>query len=225
MARSLATFATSRLLDHPLYNLLPRPIRRDVWDETTRHLLSYCSDKELMAIIEEFANRFYEPFSQYPAATGNHHAYPGGLLNHTYQMLRMLDGLYPCLPYQVKVEHCILAILFHDCGKLYEYSKQGEAQPDMYLLGHIFIGAHWLQNILESKGFDKEETKRIVHCVLAHHGVREFGSPVVPCTQEAIIVSHIDNLSAKTDTWEGAGDMEYMNALGTKKVGPLQTSP
>ena len=50
---------------------------------------------------------------------------------------------------------------------------------------------------------------------------REFGSPVVPCTQEAIVVSHIDNLSAKTDTWEGAGDMEYMNALGTKKVAPL----
>jgi hypothetical protein len=56
--------------------------------------------------------------------------------------------------------------------------------------------------------------------VLSHHGTREFGSPVVPCTQEAIVVTHIDNLSAKTDMWEGAGDMEYMNALGTKKVAP-----
>ena len=209
------------LLDHPLYNLLPRPIRRDVWDATIQKLLSYCSDKALMAVIEEFANRFFEPYSLYPAATNMHHAYPGGLLNHTYQMLHMLEGLYPCLPYSIKVEHCILAILFHDSGKTCEYSKQGEAQPDMYLLGHIYMGAHWLHNILDSKGFDKEETKRIVHCVLAHHGNREFGSPVVPCTQEAIVVNHIDNLSAKTDTLEGAGDMEYVNALGTRKVAPL----
>lgn len=206
------------LLDHPLYNLLPRPVRRDVWDDTLRKLLSHCTDTTLMAIIEEYGSRFYEPFSHYPAATSMHHAYPGGLLNHTQQMLRMLEGLYPCLPCEVKLEHCVLAILFHDCGKMQEYSKQGESQPDMYLLGHIYIGAHWLHNILTSKGFDAEETKRIVHCVLAHHGQKEFGSPVVPCTQEAIIVSHIDNLSAKTDTWEGAGEMEYVNALGTKKV-------
>ena len=206
---------------HELYSLLPRPIRRDIWDDTIKKLLSYCSDKPLMAIIEEFANRFYEPFSQYPAATSMHHAFPGGLLNHTHQMLRMLEGLYPCLPYEVKVEHCILAILFHDCGKMNEYSKTGESQADMYLLGHIYIGAHWLHNILKDKGIGEDETKRIVHCVLAHHGTREFGSPVVPCTQEAIVVNHIDNLSAKTDMWEGAGDMEYMNALGTKKVKPL----
>ena len=211
------------LFDHPLYNLLPRPIRRDVWDDTIKKLLSYCSDKTLMGIIEEFANRFYEPFSQYPAATAMHHAFPGGLLNHTHQMLKMLEGLYPCLPYEVKVEHCIIAILFHDCGKMNEYSKTGESQPDMYLLGHIYIGAHWLHNILKDKGIDEEETKRIVHCVLSHHGTREFGSPVVPCTQEAIVVSMIDNLSAKTDNWEGAGDMEYMNALGTKKVAPINS--
>ncbi len=206
------------MMDHPLYNLLPRPIRRDAWDDTIKKLLRYCSDKALMGVIEEFAARFYEPFSQYPAATSMHHAFPGGLLNHTHQMLRMLEGLYPCLPYEVKVEHCIIAILFHDCGKMNEYSKTGESQTDMYLLGHIYIGAHWLHNILKEKGIDDEETKRIVHCVLSHHGSREFGSPVVPCTQEAIIVSTIDNLSAKTDNWEGAGDMEYMNALATRKV-------
>ena len=209
------------LLDHPLYNLLPRPVRRDVWDDTVKKLLGYCSDRQLMDIIEEFAARFYEPFSQYPAATSMHHAYPGGLLNHTWQMLHMFEGLYPCLPYAVKAEHCILSILFHDCGKTSEYSRQGEGQPDMYLLGHIYIGAHWLHNILKGKGVSDDETKRIVHCVLAHHGTHEWGSPVVPCTQEAIVVNHIDNLSAKTDMWEGTGDMEYMNALGTKKVAPL----
>lgn len=206
------------LMDHPLYNLLPRPVRHDVWDATVNHLLEYCKDEQLTPIIRDFGNKLYAPYCKYPAATSIHHAYPGGLANHTYQMLHMLEGLYPCLPYEIKVERCILAILFHDYGKVYEYNSQGETQPDMYLLGHIYIGAHKLHNVLDEKGVDSEETKRIVHCVLAHHGTREFGSPVVPCTQEASIVSYLDNISAKTDTMEGAGDMEMCGSLGTRVV-------
>lgn len=203
---------------HPLYNLLPRPILRHVWDSTMKQLLSFCTDEALIPIIRDFSDKLFAPYSQYPAATSVHHAYPGGLLNHTHQMLHMLEGLYPCLPYEIKVERCILAVLFHDYGKVYEYNRQGETQPDMYLLGHIYISAHKLNNVLEEKGVDKEEIKRIIHCVLAHHGTREFGSPVLPCTQEASIVNYLDNISAKTDTMEGAGDMEFSGALGTHIV-------
>ena len=206
------------LLDHPLYNLLPRPVRRDVWDKTIQALIGYCADQQLIPIIRDFADKLYKPYSEYPAATSVHHAYPGGLLNHTHQMLHMLEGLYPCLPYAIKVERCILAILFHDYGKVYEYNRQGESLPDMYLLGHIYLGAHKLQNVLESQGVDAEETKRIVHCVLAHHGTREFGSPVLPCTQEAAILNYLDNISAKTDIMEGAGDMESSGFLGTHVI-------
>ena len=206
------------LLDHPLYNLLPRPIRRDAWDSTIQALIRFCSDQQLIPVIQDFADKLFRPYSEYPAATSVHHAYPGGLLNHTHQMLHMLEGLYPCLPYPVKVERCILAILFHDYGKVYEYNRQGETLPDMYLLGHIYLSAHKLQNVLDAQGIDAEETKRIVHCVLAHHGTREFGSPVLPCTQEAAIVSYLDNISAKTDIMEGSGDMEASGALGTHVV-------
>jgi len=206
------------LMDHPLYNLLPRPVRHDVWDTTVNHLLEYCKDEQLTPVIRDFGNKLYAPYCKYPAAAGVHHAYPGGLVNHTHQMLHMLEGLYPCLPYEIKVERCILAILFHDYGKVYEYNTQGEVQPDMYLLGHIYIGAHKLQNVLEDRGVDEEEIKRIVHCVLAHHGTREFGSPVLPCIQEASIVSYLDNISAKTDTMEGAGNMEMCGSLGTRVV-------
>ena len=158
------------------------------------------------------------PYSRFPAATSMHHAFPGGLLNHTHQMLHMLSGLYPCLPYPLKVERCILAILFHDYGKVYEYNVQGETQPDMYLMGHIYISAHKLHNVLDQRGVDADEVKRIVHCVLAHHGTREFGSPVVPCLPEAALVNYLDNISAKTDAMEGAGDMEMVPALGTHIV-------
>ena len=206
------------LLDHPLYNLLPRPTRRDVCDKTIEKLISFCSDQSLIPIIRDFADKLYAPYSKYPAATSVHHAFPGGLTNHTYQMLHMLEGLYPCLPYEIKIERCILAILFHDYGKVYEYNTEGEAQEDMFLLGHIFIGAHKLQNVLEQQSVNPDEIKRIIHIVLSHHGTREFGSPVLPCTQEAIIVNMLDNLSAKTDAIEGTGDMEFCSPLGTRVV-------
>ncbi len=203
---------------HPLYHLLPRPVTREVWDDTMHKLLSYCTDDTLADIIRQFADKLYTPYSRYPAATTMHHAFPGGLLNHTHQMLHMLAGLYPCLPYPVKVERCILAILFHDYGKVYEYNVQGETQPDMYLMGHIYISAHKLHNVLDQRGIDPEEVKRTVHCVLAHHGTREFGSPVVPCLPEAALVNYLDNISAKTDAMEGAGNMEMVPALGTHIV-------
>ena len=200
---------------HPLYGLIPRPINRKVWDDTIVNLLSFCTDATLVPIIQDFADKLYKPYSEYPAATTVHHAYQGGLLNHTHQMLHMLEGLYPCLPYQIKVERSILAILFHDYGKVYEYNRQGDTQSDMYLLGHIYIGAHKLQNVLEQHGVEPDEVKRIVHCVLAHHGQREYGSPVLPCIQEAAIVTYLDNISAKVDTMEATPEGEYVPSLGT----------
>ena len=201
--------------NHPLYGLIPRPINRKVWDDTIANLLTFCTDSTLVPIIQSFAEKLYKPYSEYPAATTVHHAYQGGLLNHTHQMLHMLEGLYPCLPYQIKVERCILAILFHDYGKVYEYNRQGDTQPDMYLLGHIYIGAHKLQNVLEQHGVEAEEVKRIVQCILAHHGQREYGSTVLPCIQEAAIVTYLDNISAKVDAMEATPEGEYVPALGT----------
>ncbi len=203
---------------HPLYDLLPRPIKRELWDTCIRHLLDYCSDEQLKSVIAETADTLFKPYSLYPAATSVHHAYKGGLLNHTYQMLHMLEGIYPTLPYAVKPEHCTLAILFHDYGKVYEYTREGETQPLMYLLGHIYISANRLQKVLEERSIPEDEINRILHIVLAHHGQLEFGSPVMPCTQEAILVNLLDNLSAKADNIDTTGNMERSFALGTHVV-------
>ena len=203
---------------HPLYNLLPRPIPREAWDTTLEHLISYCHDEKLVAIMREFGQKLYKPYSEFPAATTVHHAFPGGLLNHTHQMLRMFDGIFPTLPYALKPERCILAILFHDYGKVYEYNRAGEGLEDKYLLGHIYISAHKLHTELEKQGVDAAEAKRIIHCVLAHHGRLEYGSPVIPCTPEAELVNHLDDISAKTDNMNGTGNLEKSFALGTHVV-------
>jgi len=206
--------------DHPLYKLIPRPIRRKQWDDTIANLLTFCKDEKLMGIIEKHAAALFEPYSKYPAATSVHHAFPGGLLNHTWQMLHMLEGLYPVYPYQdeIKVERIIIAILFHDWGKICEYNAEGETQENMYLLGHIYMSANYLNGILREEGVDKRETNFIIHCVLAHHGELEYGSPVAPCIPEASLVNYLDNISAKADVFSTTGNMEKAFALNTHVV-------
>ena len=203
---------------HPLYHLLPRPVSREEWQRTMDNLLKLCEASPLKDFIAETADKLFAPYSQFPAATSIHHAYRGGLLNHTWQMLHMLEGLAPCLPYPVRVDHCVVATLFHDYGKVYTYSRDGEQQPSNYLLGHIYLSANKLHRELERVGLDAAEIEIIVHIVLSHHGQLDYGSPVMPCSQEAVIVHMLDNLSAKTDTIEHSGNMEYVSALGTHVV-------
>ena len=99
---------------HPLYSLLPRPIDRGLWDATISNLLSMCGDSPYKDIIADVAAKLFQPYSQYPAASSIHHAFRGGLLNHVYQMLHMLEGIAPCMPYPIRIDYCTLAKLFHD---------------------------------------------------------------------------------------------------------------
>lgn len=205
---------------HPLYHFVPRPIKHEEWDRCVNQLLTFCKDETLRAFIHKHADALYPQYSKYPAATSVHHAFPGGLLNHTWQMLHMLEGIYPTYPYpdDIKVERVIIGILFHDWGKLCEYTVEGEKQENGYLLGHIYMSANYLNNLLREEGIDKRETNFIVHCILAHHGQLEYGSPVLPCIPEAQLINYLDNISAKADMFNTTGNMEKAFALGTNVV-------
>ena len=211
------TFPTE---DHPLYKLVPRPVKREVWDATLETLIGFCKDEKLIGFIREQADILFPQYSKYPAATSVHHAFPGGLLNHTWQMLHLLEGIYPVYPYpeDIKVERIIISILFHDWGKLCEYNVEGEKLENGYLLGHIYMSANYLNNLLRDLDIDKREINFIVHCVLAHHGQLEFGSPVLPCIPEAQLLNYIDNISAKADIFISTGHLEKAFALGTSVV-------
>jgi 3'-5' exoribonuclease len=214
---------------HPLYHLVPRPIKREEWDRCLEQVLTFCKDETLISFIREQADILFPQYSKYPAATSVHHAFPGGLLNHTYQMLHLLEGIYPVYPYpdDIKVERIIVSILFHDWGKLCEYNIEGEKLENGYLLGHIYMSANYLNNLLRDlytqaheklTDADKREINFIVHCVLAHHGQLEFGSPVLPCIPEAQLLNFLDNISAKADVFSTTGNMEKAFALGTNVI-------
>jgi 3'-5' exoribonuclease len=177
-------------------------------------LLSFCTDPILIPIIDKEMGQKLQVYAEYPAATTVHHAYKGGLRNHTYETLNMLRGIYPTLSFPVKIEHVILGLLFHDFGKVYEYSDIG-VTDNFSLLGHVYLGAKELEVILLENDVDYVEAFRIVHCVLAHHGKLEHGSPVVPCTSEAFLVFHLDALSGHGDIYANAAHGEYNKFVGT----------
>lgn len=205
---------------HPLYGLIPRPITAAAWQATIDGLATLMTDTKMRDLFTQQAKLLYDKYLERPAATSMHHAFPGGLLNHTHQMLHMLGGLYPVLPYpeEVKIDRLALAVLFHDYGKQHEYDREGHVQADLALLGHIYISADKLQNLMLKAGIDWEEVKRTVHIILAHHGTLEFGSPVLPATTEAVIVTHLDNLSAKLDAIHASANMERSRCLGTNVI-------
>ena len=199
---------------HELSALLPIVVSNTTWNKLKQSLLNLCSDDVLESVIDEQMDRMLKFYAEFPAATTVHHAYKGGLLNHTYEALNMLRGIYPTLSFPVKIEHVILGLLFHDFGKTCEYTNTGVTE-DMSLLGHVYLGANELNQILLEKGVDPAEIKRIVHCVLAHHGKIEHGSPVVPCTTEAFLVFHLDALSGHGDIYANATPCEYNKYIGT----------
>ncbi len=133
-----------------------------------------------------------------PAARGIHHAWTGGLLEHTLGVVRLcmkMAELYPMLDRQI----LLVAAIFHDIGKLWEFS--GDLAPDYSdegrLLGHISIGLARLDEPLRAAGVSPELALHFKHLIASHHGQLEFGSPRLPQTAEAFALHYADNLDAK----------------------------
>jgi 3'-5' exoribonuclease len=134
------------------------------------------------------------------AAMSVHHAYRGGLAEHTVEMLLLAKPVIERYP---KMNSDILqaGILLHDLGKLCEYqtvlttvlTTRGK------LLGHIFIGAEIIKS-KAPKDMPEPLLDELLHLILSHHGKKEFGSPVLPSTTEAIVLSSIDMMSANLNS-------------------------
>ena len=139
-----------------------------------------------------------------PAAKSIHHAYAGGLLEHTLSVARLclaLADLYHRLDRQI----LLAGAAFHDIGKIWELSSglnAGYTQAGR-LLGHISMGLDKLAPFLNSSGLEPPLAEHFRHLLLSHHGERAFGSPVLPSTAEALVLHYADNIDAKlhqTDT-------------------------
>ncbi|MDR3073782.1 MAG: HD domain-containing protein [Deltaproteobacteria bacterium] len=140
-----------------------------------------------------------------PAAKAMHHAYAGGLLEHTLGVARLclaLADLYPDLDRQTLLAGAVC----HDLGKLWELS-QGLATDytgEGRLLGHIQLLLDVLEPLIRKAGLEDHLALHLKHLILSHHGQHEFGSPRLPSTAEAFALHHADNLDAKLNQAKGA---------------------
>ena len=174
---------------------------------------------ELLEIINEVENPFLSELLNkililnpvisknikiHSAAKAAHHAFLGGLLEHTLSVARLvkfLSGEYE----NVNEDLLVTAALLHDIAKIYELSPMPSNvyTDDGNLLGHIYMGAELIAKTTpEIKDFPSELENLLKHCILSHHGEYEFGSPKLPATIEACLLHHADNLDAKTKAYE-----------------------
>jgi len=155
---------------------------------------------------------FLKVFCGHSAAKSVHHGFVGGLLEHTLSVVKMCDYFskqYPALNRDL----LLTAAMFHDIGKTKELSAfpENDYTDAGQLIGHIMIGAQMvIEGAAKIPGFPKKLENELVHCVLAHHGELEYGSPKKPALIEALALNLADNADAKLETMteilKGAGD-------------------
>jgi 3'-5' exoribonuclease len=172
--------------------------------------------RELLALVEEeltpplrdlvlnLLHRHAEVWQMHPAARQNHHAYVGGLLEHTWFVTRLASqaaGLYSDINRQLVVAGATL----HDLGKLKELSQPYAPEYTVpgQLLGHIVLGWEMIRQEAADINFpDQNLLLQLEHIIITHHGQRDFGSPVVPKTREAMVVYFADDLDSKLKIME-----------------------
>ena len=145
---------------------------------------------------------FVKRFKFSSAAKSVHHGFVGGLLEHTLSVLKLCQFYvkqYPIL----NEDLLYTAALCHDIGKVYELSAfpENDYTDDGQLLGHIVMGCEMVgEQIRAIDGFPKKLGNELKHCILAHHGELEFGSPKKPALVEAVALNFADNTDAKMET-------------------------
>ena len=169
-------------------------------------ILGMIQDPHLQQLAQAFLNdeEKMTAFKKSPAAMQLHHAFLGGLLEHTHSLLELAVRVMPHYR-KLNSDLVILGIFLHDMGKIIElecniaikYSDEGQ------LIGHIVQGILMIERkideISQTAPFPKVLRDSLMHIVASHHGLREYGSPVLPATPEAFAVHHLDNLDSKIE--------------------------
>jgi 3'-5' exoribonuclease len=187
----------------------------DQWLKLT-DLAAQVKNSHLKRLLQSFLTDpdFVKQMKQSPAAKAMHHAYLGGLLEHTVSVTKLLSRIcdhYPRLDRDLLVTGAIL----HDIGKVEEFSYQ--LQLDYTdagrLLGHVVLGVQRVQEkISKIKGFPPDLSLALQHLMVSHHGEYEFGSPKRPKTLEAFALHYADDLDAKMNHVSELLDAEQNSA-------------
>lgn len=194
------------------------PVSRRNREEMYQELLSYINSVQnpwLNKLLNHFYvedQEFIKAFTFSSAAKSVHHSFVGGLMEHTLSVVRLCQHYVDTYPY-LNRDLLITSGIFHDMGKTREISlfPMNDYTDDGQLLGHITIGAEMLHDGIRAiPDFPVKLESELKHCMLAHHGELEYGSPKKPALAEAVALNLADNTDAKLQTlrevFEAAGD-------------------
>lgn len=185
------------------------PLRQEFLEETFKGLIAEISNEEIKNFLNAvfFKHNLWEKYSVWPAAVMLHHAYSGGLLEHSVSVAigaRDMAKHYDTFKNPVNKDILIAGALLHDIGKIETYSA--EPAPSMQVAGnvieHIFLGYGMFMKFAELENLSEKIKLAIAHIIISHHGRKEFGSPVLPGTPEAFIVSAADDVDFKINYWK-----------------------
>ena len=201
-------------------------------------ILKEVEHPDLSLLLDEFLadEQLMAAFRKAPAAAVMHHAYIGGLLEHTLNLMELALRIAPLFP-RLSKDLMVAGLFLHDIGKTAEltyetsfgYSDEGQ------LLGHLVLCTMWIQQKADAaskkagKPIDAKVVAILQHIILSHHGRYEFGSPKLPAIPEAIAIHYLDNLDAKVHMFladiDGDADpatswTNYNRALETKVFTP-----
>lgn len=194
----------------PPSQYLPRsPLPLEDMEQRYEALLSGCR-KEIADFVRfVYSGELFREFRDWPAAVTHHHAYANGLLEHTLSVTDCAKSLAESLRrsgYDVDVDIVVAGALLHDLGKIESYKMT--SIPEMTLEGtvldHVALGYSRFMELAEKANLAPELKLHLAHIILSHHGIREYGSPVVPATPEAMIVSSADELDFRMFCWKDA---------------------
>ena len=171
-------------------------------------LVDSVDDKYLKQLLEAFFKdpEFEMIFRKASAAKTVHHAFIGGLLQHSLSVATICDSMsrwYPVLDRDLLVSCALL----HDIGKTRELAPfpQNDYTDEGQLVGHIITGSQMAMEKMNAiEGFPVKRRNEVIHLILAHHGELEFGSPKKPALIEALALSMTDNMDAKIETFSEA---------------------
>lgn len=171
--------------------------------------IDHIKDEKMRQLVASFFIEdkvFIKRFKEHSAAKSVHHGFIGGLLEHTLAVTKLC--YFYCQQYPILNKDLLLAAaMFHDIGKLEELSDfpENDYTDDGQLLGHIVIGCEMVgEKIRTIPGFSKQVASELKHCILAHHGEYEYGSPKKPALIEALALNFADNTDAKLQLMQEA---------------------
>lgn len=197
------------------------PIPKEEIMKRFNKMVESVKEPDCSKLLSYFINKYKDKLYDAPAAVSVHHEFSSGLILHSACLAEICDYLASYYN-DVNRDLLVTAALLHDFGKMnelegvgiYKYSLEGK------LIGHISIMAGEIAEVGKELGITSEVPVLLEHMILSHHGQREFGSPVLPLTREALLLSIVDSLDSKMLILDKAYE-DVLPGDFTQKILPL----